>query len=314
MKSKKKSLIFCKFQERQALLGNTYIRFQDDVHLMALGHAQDEAPCLSRLLFYWVNPLIDKGLMGMLKKVDDLFDLPESLSITNITDRFHNTLEGTRSLFRALHRNFGFEFYAIGILRFIADMSGFAGPILLAGLLNEKTTENTGTDMKPYFYALGLFGTTLLSSFCATHFNWRMALIGMKMRMGIVNAIYRKTLDARCISDSCPEVLNLMSTDTDRIVNSCISFHSFWSIPVQLFTTLYLLYTQIGLAFIAGLIFAAALIPINRVIANKIAALSTKLMEAKDERVSISSEALSGAKQLKLLAWEDVFIDKIQGL
>lgn len=146
------------------MLGNTYIRFQDDVHLMALGNAQDEAPWLSRLLFYWVNPLIDKGLMGKLQKVDDLFDLPESLSITNITEHFQNSLEGTKSLFRALHRNFGLEFYAIGILRFVADTSGFAGPILLAGLLNERATDNKGTDLKPYLYALGLFGTTLLST------------------------------------------------------------------------------------------------------------------------------------------------------
>lgn len=134
------------------------------------------------------------------------------------------------------------------------------------------------------------------------------------MRMGIVSAIYRKAMDARIINDTGPDILNLMSTDTDRIVNSCISFHSFWSVPFQLFTTLYLLYTQIGLAFIAGVIFAAALIPLNRWIANRIASLSSKLMEAKDKRVSQSSEALAGAKQIKLLAWEDVFIDRIQGI
>lgn len=58
-------------------------------------------------------------------------------------------------------------------------------------------------------------------------------MIGMKMRIGVVSAIYRKALEARGLKDSRPEILNLMSTDTDRIVNSCISFHSFWSIPFQ---------------------------------------------------------------------------------
>lgn len=87
-------------------------------------------------------------------------------------------------------------------------------------------------------------------------------------------------------------------------------FHFFFR--AQLFTTLYLLYTQIGVAFIAGVVFAATLIPINRWLAKKIAALSVSLLEAKDARVSQSVEALSGAKQIKILAWEDVFIDKIQ--
>lgn len=131
------------------------------------------------------------------------------------------------------------------------------------------------------------------------------------MRIGVVSAIYRKALEARGLNDARPEVLNLMSTDTDRIVNSCISFHSFWSIPFQLFTTLYLLYTQLGAAFIAGVIFAAALIPINRWLAKRIGYYSQGLMTAKDARISATSETISGAKQIKLNAWEDIFIRKI---
>lgn len=105
-----------------------------------------------------------------------------------------------------------------------------------------------------------------------------------------------------------------MSTDTDRIVNSCISFHSLWSIPFQLFTTLYLLYTQVGSAFFAGVLFAVALIPINKYIAEKIGQLSGSLMNAKDKRVAQTSEAMVGAKQIKLQAWEDVFIHRIEEL
>lgn len=137
-------------------------------------------------------------------------------------------------------------------------------------------------------------------------------MITMKMRISLVTKIYSHSLEAKTLADS-PDILNLMSTDVDRIVNSCISFHSFWSIPFQLFITLYLLYTQIGSAFIAGVIFGVILIPINRCIAVKIGSYSEKLMGAKDKRVSMSSEALAGVKQIKLLAWEQIFIDKIQG-
>lgn len=82
----------------------------------------------------------------------------------------------------------------------------------------------------------------------------------------------------------------------------------------QLFTSLYLLYTQIGAAFIAGVIFAIALIPINRWIATKIGILSRGLMTAKDARVSVCAETMENAKQIKLLAWENVFIEKIQSI
>lgn len=159
---------------------------------MALGAAQDDAPLLSRLLFYWVNPLIDKGISGHLKKIDDLFDLPESLTISNISERLQNAIDDSSSLFKALHRSFGFEFYAIGILRFIADMSGFAGPLLLGALISERTTDKTGTDLKPYFYAMGLFASTLLSKLSLKRFFFfRTPLICFRCsRCCMWNALY----------------------------------------------------------------------------------------------------------------------------
>lgn len=158
------------------------------------------------------------------------------------------------------------------------------------------------------------FSLNFAGAFLGTHFNWRMSLISLKMRMGITTAIYRKSLHAQFVNSNSPEVLNLMSTDTDRVVNSCISFHSFWSIPFQLFATLYLLYTQIGIAFVGGVIFAIILIPITRWLANQISSLSQAFLEAKDGRVSQTFEALSGVKQIKILAWEDVFIERIQSI
>lgn len=67
-----------------------------------------------------------------------------------------------------------------------------------------------------------------------------------------------------------------------------------------------------GTAFVGGLIFAIILIPITRWLANQISSLSRQFLEAKDGRVSQTFEALSGAKQIKTLAWEDVFINKIE--
>lgn len=215
------------------MLGTRYVRFYDDLQIETLGQAQDEAPCLSRLLFYWVNPLIEKGLSGHLKSIDDLFDLPESLSLHNTAERLQNAITLVPSLFRSLHRVFGLEFYAIGLLRFSADMLGFTGPLLLNSLLSHKSDDPDESDLKSYAYAFGLFATTLIGAFLGTHFNWRMSLITMKMRMGLTTAIYRKTLNAQFVNSNSPEVLNLMSTDTDRIVNSCSSFHSFWSTPFQ---------------------------------------------------------------------------------
>lgn len=75
----------------------------------------------------------------------------------------------------------------------------------------------------------------------------------------------------------------------------------------QLVVTLYLLYNQIGVSFLAGVSFAIVLIPINKIIANKIGLLSTKLMECKDARVRLMGETLRGIITIKLNVWEDHF-------
>lgn len=63
-----------------------------------------------------------------------------------------------------------------------------------------------------------------------------MAIVGLKIRASVISTIYRKTLTVRSTvlhsEFSVGEIVNFMSTDTDRIVNSCPSFHALWSTPL----------------------------------------------------------------------------------
>ena len=76
---------------------------------------------------------------------------------------------------------------------------------------------------------------------------------------------------------------------------------------------MYLLHTQIGLAFLAGVGVALLLIPINQIIAKKISQLSVKLMVHKDERVRVIGEILRGFRVIKMNVWEEYFMKKVMG-
>ncbi|CAH2245853.1 jg8527 [Pararge aegeria aegeria] len=166
-----------------------------------------------------------------------------------------------------------------------------------------------------YIYAATLLSATVISALFNVHFTWLMSVIGLKMRGAIVSTILRKTLSVTSTelnkAFSIGEITNFMSTDTDRIVNSCPSFHALWSIPLQLFITLFLLYNQVGISFLAGVAFSVILIPINKIIANKIGQLSTEMMKHKDNRVSLISDMLRGIRTVKVHVWEDYFINKV---
>ena len=42
------------------------------------------------------------------------------------------------------------------------------------------------------------------------------------------------------------QVMNYISTDTDRVSNVCQYLHLFWSLPFQIAISLYLLYEQVS--------------------------------------------------------------------
>lgn len=83
---------------------------------------------------------------------------------------------------------------------------------------------------------------------------------------------------------------------------------------MKLGVTLYLLYAQVGISFLAGVAFSIILIPINRYVANKIGSLSTDLMIHKDGRVGLMTEIIKFIRTIKLYVWEDYFADKVESM
>lgn len=68
------------------------------------------------------------------------------------------------SLLRVLHSCFWVQFYSVGILKLIADISAFAGPMLLNKLVG--FIEDKSEDIKwGYIYALGLVMSTTICKY-----------------------------------------------------------------------------------------------------------------------------------------------------
>ncbi|KAG5326417.1 MRP7 protein, partial [Pseudoatta argentina] len=329
--------------ERTPLLSSptsSYVQFPEEHDPSYLGTAMEDTTVISKLLFHWVTPLMEKGMKGLINHFDDLFDLPDQIGTITIShkidqclhnmpkminNRIENNLDVPLhsnvkivtkkvTLLYLLHKCFGWEFYAVGILKFIADCSSFMGPILLNKLIGFIEDKNEPIS-HGYLYASLIILSAIIGAFCNTHFTFWMSVVGLKFRSAIITLVYRKTLHSSNIdlnhNFNFGEIINFMSTDSDRLVNSCPSFHTFWSIPLQLFVTLYLLHKQIGVSFLAGVAFSIVLIPINKIIANKIGKISTKLMEYKDQRVRLMGEILRGITTIKVNVWEDHFLRNI---
>lgn len=66
---------------------SSYVRFLEEQDSIYLGTAMENATTTSKLTFHWVNPLMEKGVHGLLNHSDDLFDLPEYINTNAINQK-----------------------------------------------------------------------------------------------------------------------------------------------------------------------------------------------------------------------------------
>ncbi|XP_062428024.1 ATP-binding cassette sub-family C member 10 isoform X2 [Rhea pennata] len=312
--------------------------------------AEDGESWLSRFSYAWMNPLMKRGYHWMLNQPQDVYVLPHQLQAARVCDRFYSCWQGRAALrqveeetvsltspiiaggngnsnaldssppaqegvrlFSVLHSVFGFRFYSLGLLKLAGSLLGFSGPLLLNLLVNfmESRQEPLSHGV---IYALGLFAGSFLGALLRNQFSYEVYKVMLMVRAAVISAIYRKALHVSSTSlarFTVGEIVNFMSTDTDRLVNFCLSFHEVWSLPFQFAITLYLLYQQVGVAFLGGLALALLLVPINKVIANRIMKSNKEMLKHKDTRVKLMTEFLCGIRVIKFYAWEQHFGTRI---
>ncbi|XP_074945344.1 ATP-binding cassette sub-family C member 10 isoform X3 [Phalacrocorax aristotelis] len=312
--------------------------------------AEDGESWLSRFFYVWMNPLMKRGYQWKLNQPQDVYVLPRQLQAARVCDQFyscwqkkaslHQVEEETVSLtspiiagvdgssdaldslhqaqeavqlFSVLHAAFGLRFYSLGLLKLAGNLLDFSGPLLLNLLVNFMESQQEPLS-HGVLYALGLFAGSFLGALLRNQFSYEVNKVTLMARAAIISAIYRKALRVSSTSltrFTMGEIVNFMSTDTSRLVNFCLSFHEVWSLPFQFGITLYLLYRQVGIAFLGGLALALLLVPINKVIANRIMMNNKEMLKHKDTRVKLMTEFLCGIRVIKFYAWERHFSTRI---
>jgi len=220
---------------------------------------------------------------------------------------------GPVSLLKSLLDSFGREFFLLGVLKFINDMLNFSGPLLLNQLVQFVETRDSSLKTG-VSYATALFFCTFISSIINIHFTNSLNKLCLRMRTALISLIYRKSILVKFNSlnkFSIGQVVNFMSIDTNSIVNGFPSFHSCWSLPLQISITLYFLYSQIGISFVVGVFFVLLLIPVNKFLSDYIGRVQKSLMQYKDERVKVITEFLQGIRMIKFCSWEKYFLNRI---
>ncbi|CAF0918354.1 unnamed protein product [Adineta ricciae] len=249
------------------------------------------------------------------KTDDEHQDLLNNVPLVDIKSK--STSAPRKIIFwRALFRAYKGKLIIGGLLKVVHDILQFSGPMLLKRILNFLNDSSAPTWLG-IFYAIllgaAVFGQTL---FLQAYFQ-RQYLVGLRFRSAITGLVYRKSLK---LSNSAKqgtttgEIVNLMSIDASRFGDMSSYIHVIWSGPFQICLALVLLYQQMQLAIIPGVILLLLLIPLNIFIQRIQKQLTTEQMKLKDQRIKVMNEVLNGIKVIKLYAWEMVFIHRLTAI
>ncbi|KAG8760180.1 hypothetical protein FRC11_000794 [Ceratobasidium sp. 423] len=221
------------------------------------------------------------------------------------------------SLWNALLRAYGAP-YTVGlVLKTFADMLAFTGPQFLRLLLvfiaqyqakdKQKQSALPGWAIAAAMFVASIGQTTLLQQYFQNS-----VVTGMRVRAGLVTAIYKKALaQASDSQGSRGDVVNLMSVDATRLQDLCVGGSFALSAPLQIVIAFVSLYNLLGWPAFVGVVIMIISLPLNTHIARILKNMQRVQMRNRDKRTRLMSELLNNIKSIKLHAWEDTFIRRI---
>ncbi|KAK9234707.1 P-loop containing nucleoside triphosphate hydrolase protein [Lipomyces kononenkoae] len=286
---------------------------------------ESSAHIFSRLTFSYMSKLMKLGYENFLTE-DDLPDLPHESRTDKTREDFDVAWQTEKktaapSLPRALFRCFGAT-YLVGVcFKLTGDVLAFTQPNLLRRLLMFVNTYNSDSVDTPLsggiIIALGMFTCSFGQTMMQQQYMQRVFSTGMNIKSSLTSCIYRKSMflsnDSRQ-SKSTGDIVNLMTVDVQRLQELTQSGQALWSGPFQIALCLYNLHALLGNSMWAGVGVTLCTISLNAYIARKQRALQKVQMKVKDKRTRLTGEILVSIKSIKLYAWEEAFIERLNAI
>jgi ATP-binding cassette subfamily C (CFTR/MRP) protein 1 len=283
---------------------------------------ENVANIFSRLTFFWLQPMMTLGSKKFLTE-DDMWTLPPGEDAENLGQRFEKyyakcrTKDGGSKFWTTMFYAYGGPFMFAALLKACQDILAFAQPQLLRLLLQfvqSRQSDDPQSTFRGYIFSALLFIVATIQTSCLHAYFQRCFTTGMRVRAGLVSAIFKKSLrlsNEDRTGRATGDIVNLMSVDASRLQDLCTYGHVAWSALLQMTLAFVSLYNLLGWPSFIGVAIMIVSIPINTMLARYMRSLSERMMKVKDRRTRLMNEILTNIKSIKLFAWEEAFTKKL---
>ncbi|KAF9029082.1 hypothetical protein BGZ52_001823 [Haplosporangium bisporale] len=266
------------------------------VQRMSGASRYNQANLFSRLVFFFMWPVISIGLRRTITVADIANQLPEEMKTEYSYNRHWKVLT------------------PILISRIAIVLMSYAQPALLGQLL----AYFEDYDHKPRSYGVALaicmFSASLGVSLFNVYNRFQLLTVGVTTRAALISMIYRKSLrlspGARQQS-SQGEIMSHMSVDADCWWDCLVALSVWISIPLEIGIALWMLYKQLGWTMMAGVLVMLLLLPIQAWQGGFYKNRQRDKLSAMDQRIRLTAEVLASMKVVKLYGWTSAFLGRI---
>ncbi|KAF9911161.1 hypothetical protein BX616_010659 [Lobosporangium transversale] len=178
---------------------------------------------------------------------------------------------------------------------------------------------DVGTDQEKspaygFLLAGAIFSVTFIGTILQAASKQYSIQLSLQVKSALISMVYRKSLRLSPESrnkSTTGEITNHMSVDAD-VWSEALLFLSMWiSLPVEIFTAMWLLYRLLGWSFLVGILAIAAMAPLQVWRARIYNRMQKNRLSIMDERVRLTTECLSAIKVIKLYCWQSAFKRRI---
>uniref|UniRef100_A0A8B9LXC6 ABC-type glutathione-S-conjugate transporter n=1 Tax=Astyanax mexicanus TaxID=7994 RepID=A0A8B9LXC6_ASTMX len=238
--------------------------------------------------------------------------------ITEQTQLLHKLRQEQSSgflLLRTLAKTFGPFFLTGTLCLIIHDAFMFSIPQVLSLLLSFVGDKDVPL-WKGYLFAFTMFLLSCLQSLFNHQYMYSCFTVGMRVKTAVMGLVYRKALvisSAARRTCTVGEIVNLVSADTQKLMDFVVYFNAVWLAPIEIGLCLFFLWQRLGPSALAGITTVILIFPLNGLIAKMRSKLQEVQMKYMDGRIKLMTEILSGIKILKFYAWEKAFEERVLG-
>ncbi|KAI1281157.1 ABC transporter [Xylaria sp. FL0933] len=258
-------------------------------------------------LYSWFIPLLWRGYHVSLS-MKDLYALDRTISVHSIIHQLRHPTKpyspdeqaGTSSwqLICWVAKSLPWTLVRPVIPRLLLLGFTLSQPFFLQRLLDFLSSNGTMPNTASEFIAVTVFIYSGIA--VSTGFYWYyQERFQSSLRSWLIHAIYAKTIAAPHLGDGDTAAVTLMGTDVERIYTGLRLMHEVWASLIQIAIAAWLLYRQIGLAFLAPLVVVLLGFANSFYLSRRAVTYQAAWMSRVQSRIGITSSFLSAIKDLR---------------